>query len=282
MPWSREYFPRAKRPLKLPVILSHEEILAFFDNIPSIKYRAAMMTCYGAGLRVSEAAALKVSDIDSQRMLIRVEQGKGRKVRYVMLSPRLLDVLCRYWRAFPSQDYLFPSWRENRHMCSGTLQMACRQAAAQAGLCKRVTVHTLRRNFATHLLEGSTDIRIIQALLAAERAIVVSGYAAGVDMNAHCAALKAGKDYDHSAGGRYPAIPREAGNSRVLGPEPDSGRERIWRQPAVECEPCHEPKSHHLPTLARYGVDRSTGDGRKHTGRPGLSALGVAALCRCL
>lgn len=84
MPWSREYFPRAKRPLKLPVILSHEELLAFFDNIPSIKYRAAMMTCYGAGLRVSEAVALKVSDIDSKRMLIRVEQGKGRKDRYVI------------------------------------------------------------------------------------------------------------------------------------------------------------------------------------------------------
>ena len=154
MPWSREYFPRAKRPLKLPVILSHEELLAFFDNIPSIKYRAAMMTCYGAGLRVSEAVALKVSDIDSKRMLIRVEQGKGRKDRYVMLSPRLLDVLRRYWRAFPSYDYLFPSWRANRHMCSGTLQMACREAAARAGLRKRVTVHTLRHYSGCRTMPG--------------------------------------------------------------------------------------------------------------------------------
>jgi len=176
MPWSRECFPRAKRPLKLPVILSHEEVLAFFDNIPSLKYRAAMMTCYGAGLRVSEAVVLKVSDIDSKRMLIRVEQGKGRKDRYVMLSPRLLEVLRRYWRAFPSLGYLFPSWRENRHLSTGTLQLACREAAARAGLRKHVTVHTLRHSFATHLLEGGTDIRIIQALLGHSRIDTTTRY----------------------------------------------------------------------------------------------------------
>lgn len=165
MPWTTAYFPRAKRALKLPVILSQEEVLSFFDNIPSLKYRAALMTCYGAGLRIAEAVALKVSDIDSGRMQIRVEQGKGRKDRYVMLSPRLLDVLRRYWRAFPSQGYLFPSWRTNRHMSTSTLQLACREAASRAGLRKRVTVHTLRHSFATHLLEGGTDIRIIQTLL---------------------------------------------------------------------------------------------------------------------
>ena len=165
MPWSTAYFPRAKRAHKLPVVLSQEELLAFFDNIPSLKYRAALMTCYGAGLRIAEVVALKISDIDSQRMQIRVEQGKGHKDRYVMLSPRLLDVLRRYWRAFPSNGYLFPSWRANRHMGKGTLQMACREAAMRSGLRKRVTVHTLRHSFATHLLEGGTDIRIIQVLL---------------------------------------------------------------------------------------------------------------------
>jgi integrase/recombinase XerD len=165
MPWTPEYFPRAKRPLKLPVILSQEELLAFFDHVPGLKYRAALMICYGAGRRVSEAVAVKVADIDSKRMLIRVEQGKGRKDRYAMLSPRLLDVLRRYWRAFPSKGYLFPSWRGNRHMCCSALQLACREAAARSGLRKRVTVHTLRHSFATHLLEGGTDIRIIQALL---------------------------------------------------------------------------------------------------------------------
>ncbi len=165
MPWTDEYFPRAKRASKLPIVLSHEELLAFFDNIPSLKYRAALMTCYGAGLRVSEAVALKITDIDSKRMLLRVEQGKGGKDRYAMLSPRLLDVLRRYWRAFPSDDYLFPSWRNNRHMSTASLQTACREAAARSGLRKRVTVHTLRHSFATHLLENGTDIRIIQVLL---------------------------------------------------------------------------------------------------------------------
>jgi site-specific recombinase XerD len=165
LPWTDECFPRAKRCHKLPVVLSHEEVLAFFDHIPSLKYRAALMICYGAGLRISEAVSLKVADIDSQRMVIRVEQGKPRKDRYAMLSPRLLDVLRRYWRAFPSKLYLFPSWRENKHLSSTSLQIACREAALLSGLRKKVTVHTLRHSFATHLLEGGTDVRIIQALL---------------------------------------------------------------------------------------------------------------------
>jgi integrase/recombinase XerD len=116
-------------------------------------------------LRVSEAVALKVSDIDSPRMLIRVEQGKGGKDRYAMLSPRLLQVLRRYFKATRPTEYLFPSWRANRHLCPSSLQLACREAAALAGLRKRVTVHTLRHSFATHLVENGTDIRIIQVLL---------------------------------------------------------------------------------------------------------------------
>lgn len=165
MPWTDEYFPRAKRPYKLPIVLSHEEMLLFFDHVPGLKNRAALMTCYGAGLRVSEAVALKVSDIDGQRQLIRVEQGKGQKDRYAMLSDRLHMVLRRYWIAFRPELYLFPSWRKDRHMSAATLQLACREAAAHAGLRKKVTVHGLRHAFATHLLEQGTDLRIIQVLL---------------------------------------------------------------------------------------------------------------------
>ena len=176
MPWTSEYFPRAKRPQRLPVILSQEELLAFFDHIPSLKYRAALMVCYGAGLRISEVIALKIADIDSKRMLIRVEQGKGGKDRYAMLSPRLLDLLRRYWRAFPTRHYLFPSWRGNQHMSAAALQIACREAALRSGLKKRVTVHTLRHSFATHLLEGGTDIRIIQALLGHSRIDTTTRY----------------------------------------------------------------------------------------------------------
>jgi integrase/recombinase XerD len=167
MPWTKEYFPRIRREHKLPIVLSQEEILAFFDNIPSLKYRAALMVCYGAGLRISEVVALKVSDIDSLRHLIRIEQGKGKKDRYAMLSSRLLDVLRRYWRANrPDEEgYLFPSWREHRHLRTESLQVACREAALRAGIKKRVTVHTLRHSFATHLLENGTDTRIVQVLL---------------------------------------------------------------------------------------------------------------------
>jgi integrase/recombinase XerD len=178
MPWTKEYFSYARRPHKLPVVLSHEELLAFFDHIPSLKYRAALMVCYGAGLRVSEATALKISDIDSQRMLIRVQQGKGAKDRYAMLSPRLLDVLRRYYRATRPADYLFPSWKQNRHLSSTSLQIACREAAAHAGIRKRITPHTLRHSFATHLLENGADIRIIQVLLGHSRIDTTARYTA--------------------------------------------------------------------------------------------------------
>ncbi|MGO9132272.1 MAG: site-specific integrase [Bryobacteraceae bacterium] len=165
MPWSDLDFPHARRPHRLPVVLSHEEVVQFFDHVPSLKYRAALMMCYGAGLRVSEAVAVKVSDIDSQRMLIRVERGKGGKDRYAMLSPRLLEVLRVYWRAARPKHYLFPSWRQGRHLNAGSLQQACRDAWLRSGLRKKVTVHTLRHSFATHLLENGTDVRVIQVLL---------------------------------------------------------------------------------------------------------------------
>jgi integrase/recombinase XerD len=178
MPWTNEYFPRIRRPHKLPVVLSQEEVLAFFDHIPSLKYRAALMTAYGAGLRVSEVVALKIGDLDSQRMLLRVQQGKGQKDRYAMLSPRLWDVLRRYWRAVRPKEYLFPAWRLGHHLSPESLQLACREAAAQAGIRKRVTVHTLRHSFATHLLENGTDTRIIQVLLGHSRIDTTARYAA--------------------------------------------------------------------------------------------------------
>ena len=173
MPWTNEYFPRLRRAHRLPVVLSCEEVLAFFDHVPGLKYRAALMTCYGAGLRISEAVSLRVGDVDSQRGLIRIPQGKGQKDRYAMLSPRLLEVLRRYYRAFHPEEqgradpalYLFPSWRKDHHLSTAAVQLACREAAARAGIGKRVTAHTLRHSFATHLLENGTNLRAIQALL---------------------------------------------------------------------------------------------------------------------
>ena len=181
MPWTDEYFPRVRRQTRLPVVLSQEEILLFFDHVTGLKNRAALMVCYGAGLRISETLSLKVGDIDSKRMLIRVEQGKGQKDRYAMLSARLLEVLRRYWRiCHPGpgkpEDYLFPSWRANRHMSTTSLQMACREAGLRSGLRKKVTVHGLRHAFATHLLENGTDLRVIQALLGHERVDTTARY----------------------------------------------------------------------------------------------------------
>ena len=176
MPWGKECFPRVRVAQKLPVVLDPEEVAGFFDYIPSLKYRAALMLCYGAGLRIAEAAAIKVSDIDSKRMLIRVQQGKGKKDRYVMLSPRLLCVLRRYWRAAKPRVWMFPSWRENRHVTPTSLSNACREASKQCGLAKRITAHTLRHSFATHLLENGTDTRVIQVLLGHSRIDTTARY----------------------------------------------------------------------------------------------------------
>jgi integrase/recombinase XerD len=154
----------AREPSRLPLVLSADEVVRFLEAVPGLRNRAALTTAYAAGLRVSEVVALKIPDIDSGRMLIRVEQGKGGKDRYVMLSPQLLDILRTYWRLARPQQWLFPG-RAERPIEPCVLHAACRSASRAAGLDKRVTVHTLRHSFATHLLEGGTDIRIIQVLL---------------------------------------------------------------------------------------------------------------------
>jgi site-specific recombinase XerD len=160
-----ERIPHAREPRKLPVVLSADEVVRFLDAVSWLKHRAALTTAYAAGLRVSEVVNLKVTDIDSSRMLIRVEQGKGGKDRYVMLSPQLLGILRSYWRLTRPVRWLFPGRDADHSLHPTVLQGACRSARAAAGLDKRVTMHTLRHSFATHLLESGTDIRIIQALL---------------------------------------------------------------------------------------------------------------------
>jgi len=155
----------AREPRKLPVVLSAEEVVHFLEAVPGLKSRAALTTAYAAGLRVSEVVALKNRDIESKRMVIRIEHGKGGKERYAMLSTQLLRILRAYWRLARPQHWLFPG-RDPVHPIDQTvLHAACRSARQAAGLEKHVTVHTLRHSFATHLLENGTDIRIIQVLL---------------------------------------------------------------------------------------------------------------------
>ena len=160
-----ERIPYAREPRKLPVVLSADEVVRFLEAVPSLKSRAALTTAYAAGLRGSEVVALKVANIDSGRMVIRVEHGKGGKDRYVMLSAQLLGILRTYWRLARPEHWLFPGREASKPIDVQMLYAACRSARAAARLDKRVAVHTLRHSFATHLLESGTDIRIIQVLL---------------------------------------------------------------------------------------------------------------------
>jgi integrase/recombinase XerD len=157
---------RGPRPQKrLPVVLSVQEVARFFKAIPSLKHRTILMLAYGAGLRIGEAVRMRLCDIDRQRKVIRVQQGKGKKDRYTVLSPALLEILDRYcWAARP-EDLLFTTRSKTRPIADSTVQGVCVQARQDAGIDKRISPHTLRHSFATHLLEAGTDLRVIQVLL---------------------------------------------------------------------------------------------------------------------
>jgi site-specific recombinase XerD len=156
-------YPRRER--KLPVVLSIGELRAFFEVVKNLKHRTMLMTMYAAGLRVSEAANLCVDDIDSERMLIRIRQAKGKRDRYVPLSSSLLALLREYWTAYKPKSWLFPGRPSDRLISARAVQMACSRARRKAGLSKPVTTHTMRHCFATHLLEAGTDLPTIQLLL---------------------------------------------------------------------------------------------------------------------
>jgi integrase/recombinase XerD len=163
--WAITHIPFQRTGKKLPEVLSVEEVVQFLNAITSIKYRTVLTIAYAAGLRVSEILHLRVRDIDSKRMVIRVRQGKGNKDRYVMLSPRLLELLREYWKVERPSDWLFPGRTKGEPLTAAVLQAAVRCIREDSGINKRVTAHTLRHSFATHLLEAGTDIRTIQMLL---------------------------------------------------------------------------------------------------------------------
>jgi len=160
-----ERIPYARKPRSLPVVLSQDEVVRFLEAVPSLKCRTALTTGYAAGLRVSEVCSVKIGHIDSTRMVIRIEHGKGGQDRYVMLPGQLLTILRRYWQLTRPSYWLFPGSSQEKPLHPTALHAACRSGRAAAGLDKRVTPHTLRHSFATHLLEQGADIRIIQALL---------------------------------------------------------------------------------------------------------------------
>jgi len=164
--WSlQDIIPAPKKPQTLPNVLSPEEVMQFLGAVESRKHRAILTTCYAAGLRISEAVALQPPAIDSKRMVLRVEQGKGQKDRYVMLSPKLLEVLRDWWRIERPQHWLFPGDIPGRHITRDAVGQACEKAHSICKIPKPITPHSLRHAFAVHLLEQGTDVRTIQLLL---------------------------------------------------------------------------------------------------------------------
>jgi integrase/recombinase XerD len=160
-----DVIPAPKKPQTLPVVLSPEEVLQFLGCVGSTKHRAILSTCYAAGLRISEAVSLVPTDIDSRRMVVRVDQGKGQKDRYVMLSPKLLEILRSWWRVEKPKQWLFSGDIPGRHISRDAVGQACQKAHHLSGVRKPITPHSLRHAFAVHLLESGTDVRTILLLL---------------------------------------------------------------------------------------------------------------------
>lgn len=163
--WNVAKIPRRKSEKRLPVVLDGSEIKQLFAVTTNLKHRALLMTTYSAGLRVSETAHLKVSDVDSKRMQLRVAQGKGKKDRYALLSSVTLNLLRDYWRQYRPFSWLFPGGSPDRPISTRSIQKIFEKAKRKAGIKKPATVHTLRHSFATHLLEAGTDIYRVQKLM---------------------------------------------------------------------------------------------------------------------
>lgn len=164
--WSvTEIIPAPKKPQTLPVVLSPEEVVRFLDAVKKPKHRTILTTCYAAGLRISEAVQLTAAAIDSQRMVLRIEQGKGQRDRYVMLSPKLLEILRDWWRASRPTHWLFPGERPHHPITRSAVERECQEACRRSRIPKPITPHSLRHAFAVHLLEAGTDVRTIQLLL---------------------------------------------------------------------------------------------------------------------
>lgn len=160
-----EVIPAPKKPQTLPIVLSPEEVLQFLGCVTNTKHHAILTTCYAAGLRISEAVRLTIPDIDSQRMVLHVDQGKGQKDRYVMLSPKLLEILRAWWRVEKPKPWLFPGDNPGQHISKDAVEQACQKARRRCSIPKPITPHSLRHAFAVHLLESGTDVRTIQLLL---------------------------------------------------------------------------------------------------------------------
>jgi site-specific recombinase XerD len=174
--WNAFRIPRCKQRRKLPGVLTREEVESILSATKNLKHRAILMTIYSAGLRIGEVTRLKVSDIDSGRMMIRVNEGKGLKDRYTLLGERNLEMLRRYWKTYRPLEWLFPGRNASGPVSTSAIQRVFKTSLAKAGIKKKASVHTLRHCFATHLLESGTDLYYIQRLLGHKSAGTTSVY----------------------------------------------------------------------------------------------------------
>lgn len=174
--WNAIRIPRCKQRRKLPGVLTREEVESILSATKNLKHRAILMTLYSAGLRIGEVTRLKVSDIESGRMMIRVNEGKGLKDRYTLLGERNLEMLRRYWKAYRPLEWLFPGRNASDPVSISAIQRVFKTSLAKAGIKKKASVHTLRHCFATHLLESGTDLYYIQRLLGHKSAGTTSVY----------------------------------------------------------------------------------------------------------
>lgn len=174
--WSDDVIIRPKRPKALPHVLSKDEILSIIDQVANLKHKTILLTTYSSGLRISETLNLRISDIDSKNMLIRVNQGKGNKDRLTVLSLENLKLLRLYWKLYRPSDLLFPGLIEGKPIVARNVQHVFQVAKDKVGITKPATVHTLRHSFATHLLEGNADLRTIQVLLGHSNISTTSKY----------------------------------------------------------------------------------------------------------
>jgi integrase/recombinase XerD len=164
-PHSMVLVPRPRRERRLPVVLSLEEVQRLFAEVTNVKQKAMFMMAYDTGLRLGALTNLRIEDVDSQRMVFRIRQGKGKKDRYARLTPGLLELLREYWRAYRPQTWLFPGASKDKRYDSATPGQLLKNAKRRAGITKRVSMHTLRHSFATHQLEAGTSLRVIQEML---------------------------------------------------------------------------------------------------------------------
>lgn len=197
--WNAEKIPRSTVPQKLPVVLSRDEVQRIFSCTENLKYRAIFMTIYSGGLRLNEATHLQPTDIDSERMTMKV-RGKGNKERYTLLGEKALEILRIYWKLYHPSEWLFPSSISGKPLSHSAVQKALKSSLQKSGVQKQASVHTLRHSFATHLLESGTDLFYIQRLLGHTTAKTTARYlhVTRTDLTKVTSPIDLLEDFDHS------------------------------------------------------------------------------------